>query len=118
MARGDAARFLLGYGRQGEAMDLQRYGQLHGMNQDWQRPQYQVNSFQEPNAVSRIIGGAGAGFNMGSQILDFMGGGQPTRGGGGGGSPYRAPQSYADRYGYGGGDIFGTSDDWLTARGY
>jgi hypothetical protein len=113
--RGDAARFLLGYGRQGEAMDLQRYGQLHGMNMDWQRPQYQVNSFQEPNTFSRIMGGVGAGLNMAGQIGGmFGGGGGGGYGGGGGGSQFRAPApTYADRYGYQGGMNWGTADDWL-----
>lgn len=102
-SRGDAARFLLGYGRQGEAMDLQRYGQLHGMNQDWQRPQYQVNSYQEPNAFSKIMGGVGAGLNMYGQVQD-QGGWRNFFGMGGGDQAYRAGLS-----GYG----YRPDDSWM-----
>lgn len=116
MARGDAARFLLGYGRQGEAMDLDRYKLLHGMNLDWQTPQYQVGSYQEPNAFSKIASGFGAGMNLFGAVQDrggwmnfLRGGPSPARGGG----SFTPPAPFS-----GGGMFPAPNTDWLYGQGF
>lgn len=89
------AEFLMRMRGSDEDRMLQRYGMLHNMNMDWQRPQAQAQMGPaQPSTMDRILGGVGAGLQLygGLKNLGVFGNpsGSPTGGGGG---------SLMDKYG-------------------
>lgn len=87
------AEFLMRLRAADEDRMLQRYGMQHNMNMDWQRPQAQTQTLQQPGWFQNAMGGLGAGLQLYGGLKDYgLFGGNKGKAGGG---IYTTPQGYA-----------------------